>query len=174
MYQIMEFFMKKLALSMLAFLFLLFFCGCGSSPPEMKLHIYASYSAEYEGIKLQGLLIYSETGEMYLDISTPDELSSLSFSWNEDFTMGYRGLNAMTEKGYLPDTSFGENIKNVFDDLRLKDYALNQGENDSYFAKCENSDGKYEVFTDRSGYITELRLEDFTVKLNNQHKNARQ
>ncbi len=166
--------MKKLAVAVLMFLFLLPFYGCSPKAPErINLHIDASYSAEFEGIELQGLLIYTETGKMYLDISTPDELSSLSFSWDEGFTVGYHGLNAQTEEGYLPQSAFAEAVKNALDDLRLKDYALNPGENGLFFAECKNAYGEYEIFTDSNGYIEEIKHKDFTLNLNNQHKSVR-
>lgn len=165
--------MKKLASIMLMFLLILPFYGCSTSVPEMNLHIDASYTAEYEGVELQGLLIYSETGEMYMDVSTPDELSGLNYSWKDGFTLGYRGLNALTEEGYLPQTSFPEIIKNILDDLRFKDYTLEYYDNDTYYADCDNENGKYEVFTDSTGYIEEVKLEDFSLKLYNQHKSAR-
>ena len=167
--------MKKLTVIILAFLLFLTFFGCSPKVPEkINLHIDSSYSAEFEGIKLQGLLVYSETGEMYMDISTPDELSSLSFSWGESFTLGYHGLNAQTEEGYLPQSAFAETVKKTLDDLRLKNYSLDLSGNGSYYARCENSGGKYEVFTDQSGCIIELRLKDFIIKLNNRNTSARQ
>lgn len=166
--------MKKLAVIMLMFLFILPYYGCSPKAPEkVNLHIDASYSAEFEGIELQGLLIYSETGKMYLDISTPDELSSLSFSWDEGFTVGYHGLNAQTEEGYLPQSAFAEAVKNTLDDLRFKNYPLVSNDNGLYLAQCENRFGKYEVITDLHGVIEELKLEAFTIKLNNQHISAR-
>lgn len=158
--------MKKLVLCMLMFLFVLPFSGCSEKAPEkINLHINSSYTAEMGGLNLEGLLIYTEDSEMYIDVSTPDELSGLSFSFDEDFTIGFRGLNAVTERDYLPESSFAQSIKNSLDDALLTKPPLEKTEDKKYTATAKSSSGCYKIQTDEEGNILALEVPGAKLKL---------
>lgn len=158
--------MKKLTLCILMFLFLFAFSGCKEkSPEEINMHIDSSYTATIGNMGLEGLLIYTDEGKMYLDISTPDELSGLSFSFDEDFTIGYRGLNAITESGYLPDTSFAQSVKNSLDNANLEKPTLEKSADKKYTAIAKGDSGCYKIHTDEIGNIEEIEVTGTDVKL---------
>mgnify|MGYP003296327214 CR=1 FL=1 len=162
--------MKKLTLCILTFLFLFAFSACSiKAPEEINMHIDSSYTASMGDLQLSGLLIYSEDGEMYLDISTPDELSGLSLSFADDFTMSYRGLSAITESDYLPESSFALSIKNSLDNARLTKPALEKETDKKYTATAKGRSGCYKIYTDEQGNIKELEIigSDIKLKLKN-------
>lgn len=151
--------MKKTLLCMLMFLFLLPFSGCSEKPLEKaNLHIDTSFSGKMGDMNLSGLLIYTEEGEMYLEVSTPDELDGLNFSFNEELTIGYRGLNAMSERDYLPPQSFVMSIKNALDNLRLTPPTSARTEEDTYLFQGKSDSGHYKVYTDVKGNILKLTV----------------
>ncbi len=158
--------MKKLTLCILVFLFLFAFSGCeAKAPEEINMHIDSSFTATMGGLSLEGLLIYTDDGEMYLDISTPDELYGLSYSWDDDFTIGYRGLNAITESDYLPPSSFAQSIKNSLDNANMAKLALEETEDKKYTATAKGSSGIYKIHTDESGNIKRIEVTGTDVKL---------
>ena len=152
--------MKKPTVCILIFLFVLLVSGCSgaAAPEKVDTHIDTHFTASYRGLELQGVLIFSEDLQMCLEISTPDELSGLSFSWGDDFTIGYRGLNAVTETDYLPHTAFAQAIKNTMDDIAIADISLQKDENGLYFYKGKTDSGCYVVYTDNQGKIKEISL----------------
>ncbi|MBQ2687138.1 MAG: hypothetical protein IJF52_00740 [Clostridia bacterium] len=158
--------MKKLGLCILAFLFVFLF-GCAPSAPEKAdLHIDSSFKATVNELDLEGLLIYSDTGEMYLDISTPDELYGLSFSWTDNFNIAYRGLTAVTEGDYLPNSSFAQSIKNTLDALREETPPLAE-EGEFFTASVNSESGLGKIYTDPKGVIKEIEIlaENIKIKL---------
>lgn len=158
--------MKKLTVCMLMFLFLFGFTACSEkTPTEINMHIDSLYTATMGDMTLSGLLIYSEQGEMYLDVSTPDELRGLSFSFKDDFTIGYNGLNAVTENGYLPQSSFAQSVKNSLDDALLAKPELVKSEDKKYTATAKGSSGCYKIHTDENGNIKEIEIVGADVKL---------
>lgn len=158
--------MKKLSLCIFAFLFVLPFSACSEElPDELNLHIDSSYSAEYKGECAEGLLIYTPEGEMFLDVSTPDELYGLSYSWDSGFTIGYRGLNAITEDGYLPDSAFAQAMKNTFDDIRMRSPNPKIDENNRCFVSGRTTSGSYTVYVDAKGNITEVCIPELELNL---------
>lgn len=159
--------MKKLTLCILIFLFLFVFSGCSEKAPEkINMHIDSSFTATMGELELSGLLIYSEEGEMYLEISTPDELSGLSFSFSENFTMGYRGLNAVTETDYLPPSAFAQSIKNSLDNALASKPALEKTEDKKYTAIAKGDSGCYKIHTDENGNIKKIEVIGADVILN--------
>lgn len=161
--------MKKPALCILMFLFVLLFSGCKDLPPaEINPHIDSSFKAKMGELDLKGLIIYTEDKEMYLDISTPDELYGLSYSWTDTFTVGYRGLNAVTESDYLPPSSFAQAIKNTLDDIILSKPDLVIDAKGTFTATGKSKSGRYEVFTDREGNVAKINLPeaDITMVIN--------
>lgn len=161
--------MKKLGLCLLIFLFLFSFCGCQpEAPEEINMHIDSSYTAKMGDLSLKGLIIYTEEGEMYLDVSTPDELSGLSFSFKDDFTMSYRGLNAITESDYLPESSFAQSIKNSLDNAKLTKPELKKAEDESFIATAKGDSGCYKIYTDVKGNIKKIEIigADVTININ--------
>lgn len=162
--------MKKLLLVMLMFLFVLPFSGCTEKVPEkIETHIDSPFTANMGDLKLSGLLIYTDDGEMYLDYSTPDELYGMSFSWKDDFTMGYRGLNAVTESDYLPPSSFAQSIKNSLDSVRINNPMLEKsGEDETYTATGKSDSGDYKIHTNTNGEILSIEVvgADITLRVN--------
>lgn len=158
--------MKKLTQCILMFLFLFSFSGCNKKAPEkINMHINSSYTAVMGDMKISGLLIYSEDGEMYLEISTPDELSGMNFSFTDNFTMGYRGLNAVTESDYLPDSSFAQSIKNSLDNALLTNPPLKEIEDKKYTAIAKGDSGSYKIHTDEQGNVKEIEVIGADLKL---------
>ncbi len=158
--------MKKLTLCILMFLFLFSVSGCSEKvPQEINMHIDSSYTAAMGDLKLSGLLVYTEDGEMYLDVSTPDELNGLSFSYSDNFTIGYQGLNAVSESDYLPDSSFAQSIKNSLDNALLSKPELVKTEDKKYTATAKGSSGVYKIHTDEMGNIEEIEVIGADVKL---------
>lgn len=162
--------MKKLLISMLIFLFVLPFSGCSEKIPEkIETHIDSPFTANMGDLKLSGLLIYTDDGEMYLDYSTPDELYGMSFSWKDDFTIGYRGLNAVTESDYLPPTSFAQSIKNSLDDVNISNPTLKSEEDGGFVASGKSDSGEYKIHTNSKGEIIGIEVvsADITLRMNN-------
>lgn len=158
--------MKKLTFCILMFLFALLFSGCKEKVPEkINMHIDSHYIASVADLELEGLIIYTEDSQMYLDMSTPDELSGLSFSFDDDFTIGYRGLNAQTETDYLPQSSFAQSIKNTLDDALLTNPPLEEVSDKKYTATGKTHSGVYKIFTDEFGNIKEIEVSGMSVKL---------
>lgn len=161
--------MKKPFLCMLIFLFVLPFSACAQKvPTEIVAHIDSPFTATMGDLSLEGLLIYTEDKEMYLDISTPDELYGLSYSWKENFTVGYRGLNAVTESDYLPPSAFAQAVKNTLDCILSEKPTLESAENDMFSAKGKSESGCFIVSTDSEGVIKELQIPacDLIFKVN--------
>ena len=129
------------------------------------MHIDSLYTADMGDLELSGLLIYSDNGEMYLDISTPDELKGLSFSYSDNFTIGYNGLNAVSESGYLPDSSFAQSIKNSLDDALLTKPQPVKTDGKKYTATAKGNSGCYKIHTDEKGNIIEIEIIGADVKL---------
>lgn len=151
--------MKKPFLCMLIFLFVLIFSACApKAPTEIVTHIDSPFTATMGDLSLEGLLIYTDDGEMYLDISTPDELYGLSFSWTDSFTIGYRGLNAVTESDYLPPSAFAQALKNALDSISSEKPPLESGDNGLFIASTGTDSGCYTVYTDSEGEIKELQI----------------
>ncbi len=158
--------MKKLLISMLIFLFVLPFAGCTEKVPEkIETHIDSHFTADMGDLKLSGLLIYTPEGEMYLDFSTPDELYGLSFSWKDNFTIGYRGLNAVTESDYLPPSSFAQSIKNSLDDVCLNNPVLEISSEETYTATGKSDSGGYKIHTNSKGQILRIEVAGAEVTL---------
>lgn len=158
--------MKKLLLGMLIFLFVLPFCGCSEKVPEKtETHIDSHFTADMGDLKLSGVLIYTDDGEMYLDFSTPDELYGLSFSWKDNFTMGYRGLNAVTEGDYLPPSSFAMSIKNSLDHVRVNNPALERNEDGTFTASGKSQSGCYKIHTNETGEILSIEVTGASITL---------
>lgn len=157
--------MKKTLQCILVFLFVLQLCACTAKvPSEIITHIDSSFEGNIGELKMSGILIYTDDGEMYLDVSTPDELYGLNFSFKDDFTIGYRGLNAVTENGYLPPTSFAQAIKNTLDSLHLKKPPLEA--EDSCFTTSVNSEsGKGKIILDKNGAVREIEIPSVDIKI---------
>ncbi len=159
--------MKKPFACILMFLFLFALTSCTPKLPDSPdTHINSSYTAEYEDMTLEGMMILSPVGQLYLDVSTPDELYGLSFSWDESFTIGFRGLNASTEYGYLPDTAFAQIIKDVCDDLCQSDADFCKSEGELYLIKGAVKGKEYVVYTDIDGVIKRIIVPKSKLKLN--------
>ena len=161
--------MKKLGLCLLIFLVLFSFCGCQPEvPKEINLHIDSPYTATMGDLSIEGLIIYTEDGEMYLDVSTPDELAGLNFSFKDDFTIGYRGLNAIKENGYLPPSAFAQSIKNSLDNALRTKPELKKAEDEKFIATAKGDSGCYKICTDIKGNITQIEVigADVIVKIN--------
>ena len=149
--------MKKTLLCMLMFLFLLPFWGCSEKlPHKANLHLNTSFIGKIGEMSLSGLLIYSEEGQMYMEISTPDELKGLSFSFDEELTIGYRGLNAMSEGDYLSSSSFVMGIKNALDSIRLNDPTPTKEDENAYLFQSKSDSGCSKVYTDVKGDVLKL------------------
>ena len=164
--------MKKPISCILIFLFLFATSACNEKVPDkINTHIDASYKAEFGDMYFEGLMILSPEGQMYLDMSTPDELYGLSFSWDKDFTIGYRGLNATTEDGYLPDTSFAQTIKEVCYDICTANPVFVKAENGMYLTKGKAQGKEYIVYTDNEGNIITISVPDAELKLSFDYNN---
>lgn len=157
--------------NILIFLFIfsasaLLLTGCGEKTPEKSdLHIDSSFYGNIGDLSVEGVLIYSETQQMYLDFSTPDELYGLSFSFGERFTVGYRGLNAEAPYSYLPETSFAQSVKDVLDDVLLTQPSL-QSCGDGFFKASGITAGTgYKIYTDSTGKIREIEIAQRKVKI---------
>lgn len=158
--------MKKTLQCMLIFLFVLSFSACASKvPTEIVTHIDSPFTATMGDLSLEGLLIYTADQEMYVDISTPDELYGLSYSWEDNFTVGYRGLNAVTESDYLPPSSFAQALKNTLDDILLNKPALQSADNGFFTATGKTDSGCYKILTDRNGFVKEIEIIGCDIKL---------
>ncbi len=158
--------MKKPTMCMLIFLFVFLFSGCSAKAPQsMQMHIDSPFTATMGDLKLEGLLIYTDNGEMYLDISTPDELYGLSFSFKDDFTVGYRGLNAVTESDYLPPSSFAQSLKNTLDNAMSQKPLLEPYEDSLFTATGKSDSGCYKICTDQSGNIKSIEIVGCDIKL---------
>ena len=158
--------MKKLTACILMFLFSFAFSGCSKKAPEkINMHINSSYSASMGDMELSGILIYSEDGEMYLEISTPDELSGLNFSFTDNFTMGYRGLSVVTETDYLPTSAFAQSIKNSLDNALMSKPMLEEAEDKKYTAIAKSDSGLYKIHTDELGNIKGIEIPGTDVVL---------
>ena len=158
--------MKKLTACILMFLFSFAFSGCSKKAPEkINMHINSSYTASMGDMELSGILIYSEDGEMYLEISTPDELSGLNFSFADNFTMGYRGLSVVTETDYLPDSAFAQSIKNTLDNALDSKPTLEKTDDKKYTAAAKSDSGLYKIHTDELGNIKGIEIPGTDVVL---------
>lgn len=158
--------MKKPTMCMLIFLFVFMFSGCSLKAPEnIQMHIDSPFTATMGDMKLEGLLIYADGGEMYLDISTPDELYGLSFSFKDNFTVSYRGLNAVTESDYLPPSSFAQSIKNILDNAMSQKPVLEPYEDSLFVATAKSDSGCYKIYTDQKGVIKEIEIVGCDIKL---------
>ncbi len=158
--------MKKLTLCILIFLFLFAFSGCSAkSPEEILPHIDSHFTATVGELELEGVLIYTDEGEMYLDISTPDELYGLSYSYKDKLTIGFRGLNAVSENDYLPNSSFARSIKNSLDNALAAKPELEKTEDKKYTAIAKCDSGVYKIHTDELGNIKEIEVVGADVKL---------
>lgn len=162
--------MKKATTCILMFLFVFLFSGCSARAPEkINMHIDSSFKATMGDLELEGLLIYTEEGEMYLDISTPDELYGLSFSFKDNFTLGYRGLNAVTQSDYLPPSSFAQSIKNSLDNIALEKPLPEPCENTLFVYRGKSDSGSYKVYTDIMGVIKEIEIVGCDIKIKLSH-----
>lgn len=162
--------MKKPSVCILIFLFVLLLTACKpQAPTEIVTHIDSPFTATMGDLSLEGLLIYTDQREMYLDISTPDELYGLSYSWEENFTIGYRGLNAVTESDYLPPSSFAQSVKNTLDDILLNKPTLQSGDNGYFTASGKTDSGCYKVFTDQKGVVKEIEIIGCDIKIKLSH-----
>ncbi len=158
--------MKKSFLYILMFLTAFLIGGCDAKAPEKAdMHLDTSFAVQMGDICAEGLLIYTEAGEMYMDFSTPDELSGLSFSFRDSFTIGYRGLNAVTEAEYLPPTSVAQSVKNTLDSLLQAEPTLESCGNGRFTASGKTDSGCYRIYTDRSGRIKEIEIVGSDLKL---------
>ena len=158
--------MKKLLLGMLIFLFVLPFAGCIEKVPQKtETHIDSHFTANMGDMNLSGLLIYTDEEEMYLDFSTPDELYGLSFSWKDNFTMGYRGLNAVTESDYLPPSSFAQSVKNSLDDVRINNPTLEKTDDGTFVATGKGDSGCYKIHTNEKGEVLSIEVTGANVIL---------
>lgn len=158
--------MKKLSLYILMFLFCFCFCGCSPKAPQKVItRTDASFSAVYDDLSMEGVLIYGDKGEMYLDISTPDELYSLSYSYGDNLTIGYLGLNAMTETDYLSDYAFAQAVKNTLDDAFSSSPTVQYDEKSGFTAKGKTNSGCYTLSVDENGYIRIIEIPPLNIKV---------
>lgn len=162
--------MKKATTCILIFLFVLLLTACKpQAPTEIVTHIDSPFTATMGDLSLGGLLIYTDDKEMYLDISTPDELYGLSYSFKDNFTIGYRGLNAVTESDYLPPSAFAQSIKNTLDDVLLKKPLLESADGNCFTATGKTSSGSYKIYTDNNGAINEIEIVGSDIKIKLSH-----
>lgn len=165
--------MKKLSLYILMFLFLFTFSACkAKAPEEINMHVDSHFTATMEELSLEGVLIYTEDGEMYLDISSPDELYSLSYSYGDNLTIGYLGLNAMTETDYLSDFAFAKAVKNTLDDALSSSPAIQYDEKSGFTAKGKTKSGCYTLFVDEKGNIRNIEIEPLNIKVRLESNNT--
>lgn len=158
--------MKKPFLCMLIFLFVLQFSACSAkAPAEIVTHVDSPFTATMGDLNLEGLLIFTDDGEMYLDVSTPDELYGLSFSWTDNFTIGYRGLNAVTESDYLPPSAFAQALKNALESMATDKPVLENSDDGLFTATGRSDSGCYSVYTDQSGVIKKIEIAGCDLKL---------
>lgn len=163
--------MKRNCRNILIFLFIfsasaLLLTGCVEKAPEKAdLHIDSSFYGNIGDLSVEGVLIYSETQQMYLDFSTPDELYGLSFSFGERFTVGYRGLNAEAACSYLPETSFAQSVKDVLDDALLTQPLLQSCGDGLFKASGKTDCTSYNIYTDSTGKIREIEIAQGKIKV---------
>lgn len=162
--------MKKPTMCILIFLFIFSLSGCSAKAPEnIQMHIDSPFRATMGDLSLEGILIFTEDREMYLDISTPDELYGLSFSYRDNFTIGYRGLNAVTESDYLPSSSFAQSVKNTLDNAITAKPILEQSDEGRFTATGKSDSGCYKLHTDANGVIKEIEIVGCDIKIKLSH-----
>ena len=140
--------------------------GCENKEPpvpirefEGQMHIDKSYTGGQFDIDAQVSFLSEGVGEIF--VTSPDELCTLCFSWDECFDMSYQGLHCQTEKGYLPHNAFAQAVYAVINDLEdSKCQSFSEG-TATFVGVCES--GEYTLITDRKGYVQNISIEEINL-----------
>ncbi len=155
--------MKKLFAFSLAFIFMLFGC-VPENPPTPQLEFTAEISVSGDNISLAGEISSTKEGAVFISISTPDEISGLSYSFRDEASMSFFGLEMKSSESYLPRENFALAIKNLLSDLSKNVEFKEYQEGLAVFeGTCES--GKYSAFTDTKGYIQNISLKEINLSV---------
>lgn len=148
----------------------LFSASCSKNvPPEVKSDFEALIRVEGIETELTEFIleaeIYVEDGTFVeIVVISPEEISGLSYIWEDGFEMAYKNLHCKTELGYLPDFSFSQAIYNVLGEV-YKNKAASKNRSGDWIFTGESGSGEYEVITDEEGYIKNISLKEIKLDI---------
>ncbi len=141
--------------------------GINVSPPVLDFSAdieVASDECLGKASPLSATLDCTSQGAMKLSVTTPDELSGLTYKWTDVLEISYKELICTADIEYITETCFAEAVYNVLCDLRTKeDFDTFNSGFAEYRGECPS--GEYIVRTDSKGYIQDISIEELSLRV---------
>ena len=150
--------------------FLFLFSGCSTKAPPVPLCSFSASVNISVGDSLekrnefQAQISVTAPGVMTVTLTSPPEVAGLSYKWEQNFEMIYKGLHLQTEREYLPKFSFARVLYDVISDVE-KNAAFEKFEEDKVLFQGTRGNEAYTLTTDENGYIQSIVVEKLNLEV---------
>ena len=139
--------MKKLLICLS--LILVTFCSCGEQKVDAGLDksvFFTQFSAEYNGINIEGNFSQSDDGAYKITLTKPETLNDFSVAIKDDkLTLLYKGIEKELDISKVPESSIITSFVKAVDEFTSKSAPMEKTDN-GYLLETEN----YKLETDEN------------------------